>query len=185
MLSFTQLRVLTGNLIGFGWVIFITMKRRKLQKQLDTANAANRTRIIVTDSESASSTGTTKKKPRSKDSNWIEIVFDICGGLVTVEFMNFSSEFWWGIITYEQFHVCLNFIPFKLFWWSFFSLFPIRKIISHISKGGLLVYCSNRHMMIVHNLWTFYINTFVVSLSIKTFSSKKKDCVWFFAEHIS
>lgn len=84
----------------------------------------------------------------------------------------FSSEFWWGTITYEQFHECLNFIPFKLFWWSFFSLFPIRKIISHISEGGLLVYCSNRHMMIVHSLWTFYINTFVVSLSIKTFSSK-------------
>lgn len=60
-----QFRVLTGNLIGFGWVIFLTMKRRRLQNQLDTAN---RTRIIVTDSESTtSSSGTTKKKSRNND----------------------------------------------------------------------------------------------------------------------
>lgn len=41
------------------------MKRRKLQNQLDTVN---KTRIIVTDSDSGSSTGATKKK-RSKDSD--------------------------------------------------------------------------------------------------------------------
>lgn len=58
-------RVLTGNLIGFCWVIFLTMKRRRLQNQFDTAS---RTRIIVTDSESStSSSGTTKKKPRNND----------------------------------------------------------------------------------------------------------------------
>ncbi|XP_031638517.1 peroxisomal membrane protein 2 [Contarinia nasturtii] len=58
-------RVLIGNLIGFGWVIFLTMKRRKLQNQLDTAN---NTRIIVTDSDSTASTGAIKKR-RGKDSN--------------------------------------------------------------------------------------------------------------------
>lgn len=57
-------RVLIGNLVGFGWVIFITMKRRKLQHRIDTAN---NTRIVVTDSESESSTGATKKKPQGKD----------------------------------------------------------------------------------------------------------------------
>lgn len=62
--SISQFRVLIGNLVGFGWVIFITMKRRKLQHRIDTAN---NTRIVVTDSESESSSGTTKKKPRGKD----------------------------------------------------------------------------------------------------------------------
>lgn len=62
--SISQFRVLIGNLVGFGWVIFITMKRRKLQHRIDTAN---NTRIVVTDSESESSGGTTKKKPRGKD----------------------------------------------------------------------------------------------------------------------
>lgn len=56
--------MLIGNLIGFGWVVFITMKRRKLQAQID---AAKNTRIVVTDSESESGTGAIKKKPRGKD----------------------------------------------------------------------------------------------------------------------
>ncbi|XP_055315453.1 peroxisomal membrane protein 2 [Sitodiplosis mosellana] len=59
-------RVLIGNLIGFGWVIFLTMKRRKLQNQLDTAK---NTRIVVTDSDSSSGTGGATKKRKSKDSN--------------------------------------------------------------------------------------------------------------------
>lgn len=57
-----QFRVLIGNLIGFGWVIFLTMKRRKLQNQLDTAK---NTRIIVTDESS----GTGARKRKSKESN--------------------------------------------------------------------------------------------------------------------
>lgn len=65
-ISFVQFRVLIGNLIGFGWVIFLTMKRRKLQQQLDTAK---KTRIIVTNSDSSSSTGASKKKPRNKDTD--------------------------------------------------------------------------------------------------------------------
>lgn len=49
--------------MGFGWVIFLTNKRRKLQNKID---AAERTRIVINDDESESS-GSSKKKSRGKD----------------------------------------------------------------------------------------------------------------------
>lgn len=55
-----------GNLIGFGWVIFLTMKRRKLQNQLDTAK---NTRIIVTDGDTSTGSGGAIRKRKSKESN--------------------------------------------------------------------------------------------------------------------
>lgn len=52
-------------MIGFCWVIFLTMKRGKQQRQLD---AAKQTRIVVTDTtDSAVGTSTNKKRPKSKD----------------------------------------------------------------------------------------------------------------------
>lgn len=55
--------MLVGNLIGFGWVIFLTAKRRKLQNSID---AANRTKIVVTDSDAGTSEKTGKKSNHKK-----------------------------------------------------------------------------------------------------------------------
>lgn len=63
-----QFRVLVGNLIGFGWVIFLTNKRRKLQNKLD---AAERTKIVINDNDTES-TSATKKKSRGGKDKWAD-----------------------------------------------------------------------------------------------------------------
>lgn len=51
-------------MIGFCWVIFLTMKRGKQQRQLD---AAKKTSIVVTDTDSVAGTSANKKRPKTKD----------------------------------------------------------------------------------------------------------------------